>query len=252
MNLFDQIETSIAEADALDAQRRRDERLSLCMKMAFIKELPNGGKKITHWRCKDPRCEFCNTYKGEQYKERILSVMRAGHKVYQVYLFKQAAEALCKRIRKENYLRLPQGEDLFVVFFITPGKNSKAEELTVTDINEFDWTQAVSRKSSCKISGALGKEKEEEEKVSEYVVDVEDIIAGPYENAVDAVRSTSMAVIAWQEPEDVDENQRFRNVYNAELYKRLKLAGCRIFGSISRKMYIDDFKVSFFMIEEEK
>jgi len=252
-DLFQEIGLSLDFADEFDLQQRRDERMKLCMKMAHIRELPSGGRKITYWRCKDPRCDNCNNYKGEQYRNRMLRVLEEGRTLYCTYLFGDAAKKLVRRLRKDNYLRLPQDNELSIIFFTMPeGKKSLAEEYFKEDVMELDWTDAVRSRGSSIISGNLGKEKEEEPDTGYILVEAEDMVAGPIQDVIQAIVRTSTGVIAWQDPEDVEENNRFRRHYNAELLKNLKLQGCRVLYTVEHTIYVPDLKINFFEFDRDE
>lgn len=252
-DIFDLVQVTFDDVYEEDAQKRKDERMSICMKALYIKELSSGGRKISYWRCKDPRCEKCQSHKGDRYKERMLSVIDNDQTLYYVYLFKDSATKLCKRLRKDNYLRLPQNNDLDIIFYVSD-KNAKADIFDRDAVEDFDWTSAVNQRCSRTISGNLGKEIEESEprSLGYASIYVEDIVAGPVKDALQALAKTSSSVIAWQDPDDLDENVRFRQHYRAELLKQLKLHGCKIYLTLERKTEISSLVVNFFELDKSE
>jgi hypothetical protein len=248
MDLWQDIDASIDLAEQLELQHRKDERMSYCGRSVAVIELPSGGRKLIYWYCKDPRCEICNERKGSVYKARIRKLVDAGEPIQFIQLPSSLSGRFCKRLKKENYLRIPNGK-LDDIFYLEKSANPE-EYITGSDLDEYDWTSKVKRIGNRIISGGLGKDPLEDKPQHRYTVEVMDIVAYPKEDVIKSILEAATSVIAWREPSSIQESQEYRNVFNSKLIERLTMNSCKILSIIRHEMGVDTFDTSFIELKK--
>jgi hypothetical protein len=236
MDIWEVAHEVVSENDAEELQRRRNERLANCGKVSFVMELPDGGRRMTWWRCRDPRCEYCNEIKGKQLRKRVEHALEQSGNVYYVTVDKITADKLCRKLGRDNYLRIPT-LDYDLVFCTSDCTNIDDETL-----DEFDWTDLATRGTERIMSGNLGKF-QDEEPVGEYEVEVQDIIVNYPHIAEIAYIKTCAEVIVYQQPESLEEHQSIRNYFNGCYLKNITAMGGRILGVRYRHTRIQNFSI---------
>jgi hypothetical protein len=222
-----------------ELQNRRDERLHNCNKVSCVLEKEHGERRMIWWRCRDPRCEYCNEIKGKQLRHRIELALESN-KVYYLDTLKEVADKLCKRLGRDNYLRIPLANDTDLLFFVSFDENNIDQET----LNEFDWTEIATKKTDRIMSGNLGKSKSEEPK-GQYEVTVQDIIVNDPFIAEKAYAKTCAEVIVYQQPETLEEHQSIRDYFNGCYLKNITAMGGRILGVYYRKTRIETLLLTF-------
>lgn len=242
------------EFDELDdKQMRKDERMANCGKLITIQEKPNGGRILTYWRCKDPRCEYCNEIKGRKLKERVVRSIESTL-TGMVILPGELATKLCRKLGKDHYLKIPKNDAEDYLFYDVNVPEDQA--LYSTDLGEIDWTEIAKRKTSKIISGNLGKETFPTEDDSVLYVPCQHIVAGPVDAAKKALFKAQTSMFAWSQPETLFESIQMRSAFNAHLVSILLNDGCRIFAMYHDHIYAQDYSLNFLdltdKLEEEK
>jgi hypothetical protein len=223
-----------------ELQQRRDERLSNCMKVSCVFEERNGGgRKIAHWRCRDPRCDFCNEIKGKQLLKRVEKALEEGN-VYYISTHKDIADKLCKKVGRDNYLRIPISDDEDIVFIASQEENNIDDET----LREFDWTSIARRNTNRIMSGNLGKAPKNEPD-GQYEVTVMDFVIDNADVAEKAYFKTCAESIVYQQPETIEEHQAIRNYFNGCYTKNILTMGGKLLGITYRKTRCETLLLKF-------
>ena len=249
-DLFSEIDNALSEIDEICLQQRKDDRMKMCGSAVIIKEMESGGRKVTYWYCKDSRCDQCNERKGDLYKQRIINSVNDMKNIQFIQLPANLSSKFCKKIGKENYLKIPNGkiDDIFY----SQDSNNEKEYLSIEDINEYDWSSRVKKNSNRIISGSLGKisNNDKDIKYGDFEVDCMDVVAYPKQDAIKSIIETATSVIAWKTPDSVEENQEYRTVFNAKLIERLIINKCKILSIVNYKMKLLSLLVDFIDIKK--
>jgi hypothetical protein len=243
MDFWDEINETIEFSEDLQSQTKKDERFRNCMKYVVISEQKDGSRKVNYWRCKDPRCDYCNNYKGSEYKARILELIKTK-RVYYIELPHEIASKLCKKLKKDNYLRFPIDDLVDSVFFVYPSSLSDADLVDEQFVNEHDWAYTAKKKTTRNISGNLGKPQVTEDDGME--VDAADIVASPKDLVEKSVVDTCAKIYAWVQPETVYAYVNARKYFNDELIKSLESNGCTIMFKTFKKLKVQNLSLNFF------
>jgi hypothetical protein len=248
------ITSSLDEYNQEDLQRRRDERLHNCMKAVIVKEKEDGGRVFVKWRCKDPRCDYCNGIKADKLKAKIQRCVDAGIDVYYLVMPIEYTTKFVRKLGgKDKYLRVPYTEDVDIVFFTTEKDKRRLEKLTDLDVAEFDWMEFAHKKDNRIVSGTLGDTVElpKEETTGEYVIELLDIVAYPEEIVVNAhIQTYAHDVIAWQQPETLEESREYHRRFNATFVRNIMDAGGKLYNVYYHEKGCTSFGIDFFNIEK--
>jgi hypothetical protein len=247
------IDISLDDVNKEDLQRRRDERLHNCMKAVIVKEKEDGGRVYVKWRCKDPRCDYCNGIKADKLKARIQRCVDAGLDVYYIVMPMSISQKFVRKLGgRENYLRVPYIDEVDIIFFLMEKNNRRLEKLTDLDVVEFDWMELARRKDTRIISGTLGDTVElPKETTGEYVIELLDIVAYPEEIVNKAhIQTYAHDVIAWQQPESVEESREYHRRFNATFVRNIMDMGGKLYNVYYHEQGCTTFSIDFFDIEK--
>lgn len=244
VDLFVEIDDALNDAFGLSLQDRKDKRMADCMKNVVIITLPNGGRRITKWRCRDPRCETCNEIKGNEYKNRILNEMSKGTKIWHMSLDKNTCNVICKKLGKANYLRFP-GEYTDALF-ISFGEGEY--NLTEQDVEEINWASLVKRDTSRIISGSLGKDKKKSDKpYSIYVTDL--VVPGTF--PVVQIITEIAKSMRYTQPHTEYEFSELHEKYMNRISREFVLNDIPVILSLNHPLYYDGFDIDFLDIRTD-
>jgi hypothetical protein len=247
---FDGVKEMLVDSKDAERQQRRDERLTKCMKVIVIAEKESGGRKLTWWRCKDPRCDFCNSLRGQALMERIEGVVTRNMPVYFAKLPRVAATALCKVIGADNYIRIPQPTDEDIIFYTTQ-RYTTGDLVTQEFIAEYDWKSTATKRTSRIMSGGLGKSEPLKKPFGPFSIEVQDIVAGPKDIVDQAFAKTLNEVVIWIQPENLADHQQKRNYVNGVIVKNIIAFGGEIVTVLKRRTRTRSLNINLYDIERD-
>jgi hypothetical protein len=193
------------------------------------------------WRCRDPRCESCNEYKGIRYRDRVLNLIKTGIYINALELDENSANILCRSLGRNSYLRFP-GQFHDTVFYSCESEfYAEGEE----SILEYDWSDLVRRKTNRNISGGLGKPSPKPD--PKYTISTVDFIV----ESVDSIRDIVLAVAQrtlFVKPENVIEFMDIHNKYNDMLQYALVSNGVFV-TKLNHNLHCDNLDLDFMDVE---
>lgn len=150
---------------------RKAARIAQCgWKIKKTDAVTGTGKTVPRF-CRDSGCEYCNTMRGNDLKERVKSALEE-HKLHLVYLpnTKETGKLLAK-LGKENYIRIP-GEERDTVFVNADHRIGAdlGRPFHYFSVNSMDWTTLATATADRKSSGTMAREAEYVPSTGENVI----------------------------------------------------------------------------------